>query len=66
LDLVTKEHNQQHLFQTFNKECYEIIETFQGECIIHAPVHVQDLQAKGDANYIPQILEGDNRKTKTL
>jgi hypothetical protein len=66
LDLFTKERNQQHLLQAFNKECYETIETFQGERIINALVYVQDLQAKGDANYIPQVLEGDNRKTKTL
>jgi hypothetical protein len=27
LDLFTKERNQQHLLQAFNKECYETIET---------------------------------------
>ncbi len=43
LNLFKKEHNQQHLLHAFNKECYETIETFQGERIINALVHVQDL-----------------------
>jgi hypothetical protein len=47
LDLFTKKRNQQHLLRAFNKECYETIETFQGEHIINALVHVRDLQAKG-------------------
>jgi hypothetical protein len=66
LDLFTKERNQQRLLRAFNKECYETIETFQGECIINALIHVQDLQAKGDANYVPQVLKGDNKKTNII
>jgi hypothetical protein len=47
---------QHHLLCQFNKEFYEAIETFQGEHIINASLHMKDLQAKGDGNYIASIL----------
>jgi hypothetical protein len=39
-----------HLPHESNRKCYKIVEAFQGEQIINALVHENDLQAKGDVN----------------
>jgi hypothetical protein len=43
------------------KECYDAIKTFQGEQVINAPKHVQNLQVKGHVNYVPQVPENDTQ-----
>ncbi len=35
----------------------EVLDAFQGERIINALIHVQDLQVDGDANYATPILD---------
>lgn len=41
--MTTKECERNHLPRQFNKKYYEGIETFQGERIINAPIHLKDL-----------------------
>lgn len=54
--LTTNEHDKCHLPWSFNKDNYDVSETFQKEHIINVPLHLKDLQFEDDKNYITIIL----------
>ncbi len=55
--IVQGNMQQIYLHGKFNKTYHEAIEVFQGEYIICAPIHMIDLQTKGNANYVALILK---------
>ncbi len=56
-DLMFKEKERFHLLCVFNREYYESIDVFQGEKVINVPIHVKDVNAKGDVVYKPFAQE---------
>lgn len=54
-ELTIDEHENFHLFWSFNREDYNVIEAFQWECIINTLLHVRNLHIEGDKNYITTI-----------
>jgi hypothetical protein len=51
-----------HLLHQFNKKYYDQIEAFEGENIFIVPLHVRDMNVKGDTIYKPpmQEIQDDN------
>jgi hypothetical protein len=64
--MIPKEHDQYNLRRQFNKEFYETIKAFQGKWIIIVPIHMEDLQAKGEETLLRQCLNQTHKRNKTL
>jgi hypothetical protein len=65
-EMILEEHNQYYLRRQFNKEFYEAIEAFQGKWIIIVPIHVRDLQEKGEEILLRQCLNQTHMRNKIL
>jgi hypothetical protein len=50
--LSVEERNMFHVPRQFNKNYYNVIEMFQGERTIDAPLHIKDLHASRDNVYM--------------
>ncbi len=61
-EMIPKEHDQYHLLKQFNKEFYKATEAFQGEQIINSLIHVKELQAEGDKNFVVSMSELNTQK----
>jgi hypothetical protein len=46
-----------HIPKQFNKDCYNVIKTFQGKRIINVPLHAWELQAPCDEIYVQLMKE---------
>jgi hypothetical protein len=56
-ELVVDECDKLHLPRQFDYEFYEMIGTIQGKRSVNKPIHVKDLQANGNVNYIALIAK---------
>lgn len=56
-ELVVDECDKFHLPRQFGCEFYEAIDMFQGKKNVNKPIHVKDLQASGNVNYITSIAK---------
>jgi hypothetical protein len=52
-----EEQDRLHLPKQYIDDYYNVIEAFQGKRRINVPIHVRDLQAKGDGIYAPEKEE---------
>jgi hypothetical protein len=48
-----EKHDKDHLPRQFNKEFYDVIESFQGQRTLNKPLHVWDIHVEGNDVYIP-------------
>jgi hypothetical protein len=55
-EMILEECDQYHLPRQFNKGFYKVIEPFQGKQIINSLIHMKDLQAKGDGNFVVSMF----------
>jgi hypothetical protein len=62
-ETILKECDRYHLSRQFN-EFYKVTEAFQGEYIINFLIHVKDLQAEGDGNFVVSMSELNTLKER--
>jgi hypothetical protein len=55
-DFTIKNNNHHHFPRPFNQEFYNSIQAFQGERLINAPRHMEDIHIKRNTFYMPSIV----------
>ncbi len=56
-ELSFQEKERFHSTLHFNQECYNAIESFQGEKVINVPFHMRNVNVKGNGVYRPLVKE---------